>query len=111
MIFYTNWMIFPKSAATTWGPFIFIRPSKRDDVGLLAHEQVHVRQWKRNPFMFVPYLFSKKRRLAYEVEAYREQLTHYPERLDRIAEILATKYRLDITKEQALAALTQPSDS
>jgi hypothetical protein len=105
MIFYTNWFVRGGMAATTYGPFIFIRPSKRDDVGLLEHEKVHVRQFWRNPLFGLAYLFSKKARLRYEVEAYRRQMEFNPERVLTFAGILATKYRLGITKEQALEAL------
>jgi hypothetical protein len=106
MIFYTNWFIPSRFKATTYGPFIFIRPSAKDDAGLLAHEQVHVKQFWRNPLFGLAYFFSKKARFKYEAEAYRAQLLHYPERLDALATILATKYKLNITKEDALRALT-----
>ena len=105
MIVYTDLMIFPKAEATTWGPFIFIRPRSRGDEGLLAHEQVHVRQWKRNPFMFVPYLLSKKARLKYEAEAYAEQAKHHPDRMAAFARALATQYRLGISEDDALKAI------
>lgn len=106
MIFYTNWFIPARFAATTYGPFIFIRPTKRGDAGLLAHEQVHVKQFWRNPFMFLPYFFSKKARLRYEAEAYRVQLPYYTDdRTEVFATILETKYKLGITHEEALAAL------
>lgn len=105
MIFYTNWFIPARFSAMTYGPFIFIRPSRKDDAGLLAHEQVHVAQFKRNPFFGLAYLFSKKARLGYEVEAYREQLKHNPERLYAYADALANKYGLDITLDEAAKAL------
>lgn len=106
MIFYTNWFLLKRFSAATWcSPFIFIRPSRKGDVGLLEHEKVHVKQFWRNPLMCFWYVLSKKARFEYEVEAYKVQATHNPEKLEDYAEALATKYGLNITKEQALAAL------
>jgi hypothetical protein len=90
------------------GPIVLIRPSRRDDQGLLAHELVHVRQFWRTFGLFgIAYWLSKTKRLAYEVEAYREQLKYSPGREQLFARFLANNYDLDITEQQALAALTQ----
>jgi hypothetical protein len=105
MVFYTNWFIPARFAATTYGPFIFIRPSKRDDVGLLEHEKVHVKQFWRNPLFGIAYFFSKQARFKYEVEAYREQLKYSPGKEEVFADILVRKYKLDVTMDEALAAL------
>jgi len=105
MVFYTNWFIPAKFSAVTYGPFIFIRPTKREDIGLLAHEKTHVKQFWRNPLFGLFYLLSSKARLKYEVEAYREQLKYHPDRLDAFATSLATKYNLGITKEAAASLL------
>jgi hypothetical protein len=105
MIFYTNLFIPARFAAATYGPFIFIRPEKRDDAGLLAHEQTHVRQFWKNPLFGIAYLLSKNSRAKYEVDAYREQLKHYPEREAVLAEQLATKYGLGISVDDALEML------
>jgi hypothetical protein len=92
----------------TVGPVVLIRPSKRHDVGLLQHELVHVRQFWRSWGLFgIAYWLSRTRRLAYEVEAYREQLHYSPDQAHRFAWYLAHDYDLDITEPQALAALTQ----
>lgn len=105
MAFYTNWFIPKRFAATTYGPFIFIRPEKKSDAGLLAHEQTHVRQFWRNPFFGIAYCLSKEARLKYEVEAYREQLKFSPDKADAFALALSTKYGLDITKDEAFVRL------
>lgn len=105
--FYTNWFIPSKFQAMTYGPLIFIRPSRKGDVGLLEHEKTHVKQFWHNPLFGLWYLFSKKARFGYEVEAYKVQSTYHPERVEAYAEALATKYGLDVTKEQALAALKE----
>ena len=66
---------------------------------------MHVKQFWNNPLFAFPYYFSKAARLRYEVEAYREQLKFHPDREAAFATILATKYNLGITVEEALAAL------
>lgn len=101
-IFYTDKFIPARFAGMTIGPFIFIRPSYAHDEGLLAHEKVHVSQFWHNPFFGLAYQFSKKKRLQYESEAYREQLLFYQEDMtNTFARHLATKYSLDITEEEA----------
>lgn len=101
MIIYTNWFIPSRFQAMTYGPLILIRPSRKGDAGLVAHEQTHVKQFWRNPLFGLWYLFSRKARATYEAEAYREQLKHVPERFDAIAESLATRYGLNITVDEA----------
>jgi hypothetical protein len=104
-VFYTNWFVPARFSAVTYGPFIFIRPTKRDNVGLLEHEKVHVKQFWKNPFMGVWYYFSKEARLKYEAAAYREQLKYSPGNEEVFAQLLVDKYNLGITKEEALSAL------
>ena len=36
----------PGAAAITLGPFVFVRRARAGDAQLLAHELVHVRQWR-----------------------------------------------------------------
>jgi hypothetical protein len=92
----------------TVGPIVLIRPAKRDDVGLLKHELVHVKQFWRSFGLFgIAYWLSKKKRFEYEVEAYREQLKYSPGREQRFAWFLANNYNLDVTEQQALEALTR----
>lgn len=105
MIFYTNLFIPARFQAVTYGPFIFIRPEKKDSVGLLEHEKTHVKQFWKNPLMGLWYFFSKEARFKYEAEAYREQLKYSPGNEEVYAQLLVDKYNLGITKEQALAAL------
>lgn len=92
----------------TLGPLILIRRGCEDDAGLIAHERVHQRQQLR--LLWLPwlalYLASRRFRLAQETEAYREQLRHYPDdRSHQLASHLATRYRLNITHQEALDAL------
>lgn len=104
-VFYTDWFIPARFSAATYGPFIFIRPIKRENVGLLEHEKIHAKQFWKNPLMGIFYYFSKKSRFEYEAEAYREQLKYSPGNEEVYAQFLVDKYNLGITKEQALAAL------
>lgn len=108
-VIYTNNIIPDKFAGQTIGPFIFIRPSHKGDKGLLEHEKVHVRQfWSTLGLFGIPYLLSKKYRLKYELEAYKEQLKYYStDKRSLFAHFLATKYNLDITQEEALKLLSE----
>lgn len=102
-VFYTNLFVLKNSAGTTRGPFIFIRPEYKDDIGLLEHEKIHVKQWWKNPlFHGIMYLFSEKYRLNCEVEAYKEQLKHCPaNRRTLFAKYLVKDYNLKITLDKA----------
>lgn len=104
-VFYTDRCIAERFGAQTYGPLIFIRPKYSFDVGLLEHEKTHVKQFWKNPFFGLWYLFSKKARFEYEVQAFREQLKYSPDKAELFASFLATKYNLGITQEQALVAL------
>jgi hypothetical protein len=105
-VFYTNLFIPARFAATTYGPFVFIRPTHKDDVGLRMHELTHVKQFWKNPLFGLTYYFSKDARLKYEAEAYKIQLTYCtPDKKELFAQFLCKNYKLNITHEQALAAL------
>lgn len=106
MIIYTSRLVPKGFAAITLGFIILIRPQYRGDVGLLAHERVHVRQWRDSWGMFWPrYLLSRRWRCDYEVEAYREQLKHSPECLELFAGYLARNYRLGLSVDVARSLL------
>ena len=107
MIFFTNRFVPKQHQAATRGPLIFIRPAYRDDKGLLEHEKVHRRQWLRTLGLHsLLYLFSEDYLLRAEVEAFREQLKHYPDdRRVKFAWLIAENYNLDITPDEALILL------
>jgi hypothetical protein len=107
MILYTNRFIPAKHQAATRGPVILIRPEYRNDRGLLEHEKVHRRQWLRTLGLHsLLYLFSEDYRLRAEVEAFREQLKHYPDdRRLKFAQLIAENYGIDITRGEALGLL------
>lgn len=108
-VIYTNRFIPAIYAGRTIGPIILIRPSHKDDKGLLEHEKVHVRQFWRTLGLFgIPYFLSKKYRLKYELEAYKEQLKYYTtDKKQLFAQHLANKYDLNITQEEALKLLSE----
>lgn len=107
MIFYTERFIPAWAAGCARGPLIFIRPKYRDDVGLLAHEQVHVSQWFKTLGLHpLFYRLSKRYRLWSEVQAYREQAKRYPDdRRLMFAVSIAANYKLSVTTEQAYELL------
>lgn len=95
--------------AFTLGPIILIRSACKDDIGLIAHERVHVRQWRESYGLFYPrYLLSKKWRQHYEVEAYQEQLRFSPHCLDLFAGYLSANYKLGISLDVARSLLSKP---
>lgn len=106
LIFYTNRLVPARFDALTIGPAILMRPRCRGDIGLLEHELVHVRQWRRSFGLFWPlYLFSRKHRLRYELEAYRRHLEFAPDSAAHFAQLLGTQYRLNLPVEQAYLLL------
>ena len=111
MILYQKWGVSPGAKATTRGFVIFVDPDFKDDPGLIPHEQVHVDQFLRTFGLHVfLYRFNKAYRFKSEVEAYREQLQHYPlaeypQRLDDYATFLSEHYGLGVTKEQAITEI------
>jgi len=89
------------------GPLILLRPGA--SAALLAHEKVHVRQfWRTFGLMGPLYLLSRRWRLRFELEAYREQIRHAgPHAARPCARALAHGYRLDITEEDAYRLLVR----
>ncbi|TPQ31218.1 hypothetical protein [Cupriavidus pinatubonensis] len=102
----TRWLVPRGFDGFTPGPLILLRPGASH--ALIEHEKVHVRQfWRSWGLMGVLYLLSRRWRLRYEVEAYREQLRHCPPGTARsMARMLSTKYCLRITEDEAYRLLT-----
>jgi hypothetical protein len=89
--------------------FIKIRPSYKDDIGLLNHEIEHVRQFWRYGLLVhqVLYPLSKQYRLKCEVEAYKIQLKYYTDdRTELFAEFICNNYSLNVEKEDVIKMLT-----
>jgi len=100
-------------AAFVVGFIIFVRPAYKDDIPLIEHEKVHVRQfWRTFCTHGIWYQFSKSYRLRSEVEGYavqvktREMLGKLPE-FERYASFIATHYNLDVTVEEATELLVK----
>lgn len=107
MIFYTDTFIPKRFAGVAAGPFIFIRPRARNDLGLLMHEKEHVRQWWSTLGLHtLLYLCIPKYKIWAEVSAYKIQATYYEtDKLPRFAYFIANNYGLNISEEQALSML------
>lgn len=106
MIFYASWPLKEWSAGAAFGPFIVIRPGKENDIGLLDHEKVHVKQfWRTFCLHGLFYKLSKNYRLNAEAEAYAEQYKRHPENLLRYAGFIVERYKLNVTLEQATIAI------
>ena len=108
-IFYTDRFIKDDSAGEAIGPFIFIRPSYRDDLGLLVHEQTHVKQcWRHFPIFGLLYRLFRHRRMEFEAEAYAAQAKCYPDdRVPRLARRLVECYDLGVSQEVAERAIRE----
>ena len=73
--------------------FVRIRKGYENDLGLLEHEKVHVRQfWRTLGLHSILYLISKRYRLKAEVEAYKVQIEASGYRSDYSAPMLRDKY-------------------
>lgn len=103
----TRWLIPRGFDGFAPGPVILVRAGTNR--ALIEHEKVHVRQfWRSFGLMGVLYLLSRRWRLRYEVEAYREQLRYCPPGAAHgFARTLARKYRLRISEREAYRLLTQ----
>ena len=104
----TNKLIPKIYDARTYNIFILIRSQFKDNVALIEHERVHVRQFVSNPLFFgLLYRFSKKYRLKYELEAFRKQLSveYSPACALRTAEMLSGNYNLNMTVAECLKLL------
>jgi len=93
--------------------FIKIRPRYKDDIGLLNHELIHVKQFYRLPILN-EYLnqFSKKYRLKIELEAYKVQLLSYPvedreRKILYFAKFMSERYDLDKTVDECYKLLKE----
>lgn len=91
------------------GPIIRIATKYKDDAGIYQHELLHVKQWFCLLILHnLLYLFVPEYKLWAEVQAYKKQLKYYPDDRSKLfAEFIATRYGLDITKENALKLLRE----
>jgi len=74
--------------------FILIRPEHAENEDLLAHEELHILQQRRDPLYFWKWLTNKRFRARIEAEAYRVQgLSHAS-----IEHLLHERYDLTISE-------------
>lgn len=106
MIIYSGFLMPAWMDGRAIGPIVQIRPSRRGDQSMLAHELEHVRQWREAPILMpLRYLLSRRWRLRYEAEAFRAQVRLDPAAITSCAALLATKYRLGLSYRDALNLL------
>lgn len=91
----------PKRAGVCFGPYIRIKESYIEDIGLLQHELEHSRQTVRTVGLnFILYRF-KKWRYKFELQAYKLQLTYVDESQRNryawlFADFIANTYNLNV---------------
>ena len=99
MIIYTDRFI-PAGfdAHAIFAPLILIRPNRRGDAGIIAHERRHAKDvWLCGWLICgLLYLLSRRFRCWFEVRGYREEIRINPDRLLWAAESLANDYKLPI---------------
>lgn len=102
MIIYTNWCIKKSMDALTVYGLTLMRPSKKLDSFLHAHEAKHREQFSKDKLLPLRCLFSKQYWLLMEVEAHHAEymLDPTPARLLSTAKRLAERYhfKLDLIK-------------
>lgn len=105
LVFYTN-LIPERFTGYTVAFVILLRPSIKGNIPLLEHEKIHVNQfWRTLGLNGLFYLFSKEKRLQYELEAYKKQLEFEPNKefsKQVFAKYISTNYNLNVTHEDAL---------
>jgi hypothetical protein len=120
LTFYWSKGVGEGAAASTRLCFIFIRPDKKSDEGLYQHELMHVKQWSLVTLVsalliaavYPPliglaisvygmlYMGSRSFRLWMEVQAYKKQLSYYPDnRTIRFTGYIVKHYGLDISHQ------------
>lgn len=87
-------------------PWVFIRPSRMRDTGLIEHERVHLEEQAAGRVKWwLRYLLSRQFRLDAEVRAYRRQIAAHGTTVDRAANMLVKHYLLNIDKQEAARLL------
>jgi hypothetical protein len=110
-IIQTKLLFWADGMAVTPG-LILLRPDRAGDQALIAHETRHTEQMREfgTGTFWWRYLTSRAFRLQAELDAYRVQLALAPWALDGMAQYLATRYFLKITKPQARALLLRRAE-
>ena len=108
MIIYTDKFQFKGfDAHSIFAPIILIRPSRKNDLSIIAHEKKHSKDiWMCGWIIAgLLYLCSKKFRYWFELRGYREELKLAPYRKNLIAQYLSTKYNLKVSHTKAFKDL------
>jgi len=93
----------------------FINPTGNREYALILHEQTHVKQWNEYGWSYIfSYIFSQSSRRAYEMEAYRKQITYLLKQGEDVnekewAELISSLYWIFnfITFEEAIEVIKQ----
>lgn len=109
-VFYTDKFIGDKFAGKAFGNIVFIRPSQKDNIPLLQHELVHVKQFYRTFGLHgVFYKLSKKYRLKSEIEAYRVTIKYRgytnQKQSEWIVDTLLNNYGLRLSQDEIKSLL------
>lgn len=110
--------------ATTIGHTVFLTPRQFKGyyegnirrVALVRHEETHIRQLEREGWRYIfGYIFSRKARLQYEIEAYGVQIRHLRDngetadyilgKIERIAKNLNKVYMVGVPHDKILTML------
>jgi len=109
LIFYSDTRLKDWQDGATFGPVVIIRPTYKNDLGLLAHELFHTKQWwltlGTHPIW---YNLVPKYRYWSEIWAYRRQLKSNPEYIDYYVDLIESHYGLTVSKETIKKHLTTP---
>jgi hypothetical protein len=111
LVHVVNNALTPRIAGFSTGPYVRIKKGYENDKGLIEHELVHSKQFYRLPIIhWLMYLLLPTYRYKCEIEAYREQLRHYPnedkERLSyKFAMFIVNDYKLNVKFDKTLEAL------
>lgn len=103
-IFITNWLIPSKFAGYHIATLALVRPTHKDDEGLIQHELTHVKQNIRTlGISGIRQYFDKNHKLDRECEAYAIQLQYVPQPQQdvmktRFVNYIYSKYDLGMSK-------------
>lgn len=109
-VIYCEWFC-GRFDARSFGVVVAVHPDHRDSRPLLEHELQHCRRFYRSlGVSAILYLLSKRSRFKQEVECYRVQLSHMSPisrtpAVERFARCIVSDYGLDVTFDEAYAAL------
>lgn len=98
-----SWMMFGNQGVAVSASLIIVLKGYDLLPGLIRHERRHQEQMRRDGLFtfWGRYLFSRKWRREYEIDAFREWVREYPKDLDRAAGMLSRGYDFGLSISQA----------